>query len=86
MLGPLEARRSDGGDALPLGGLRQRAVLARLAVAGGDTVPVDRMVDDLWDGEPPPSAVNTLQSYVSNLRRELRTGESHVAYRCRQSP
>ncbi len=81
MLGPLEARRSDGGDALPLGGLRQRAVLARLAVAGGDTVPVERMVDDLWDGEPPPSAVNTLQSYVSNLRRELRTGDDVIVER-----
>jgi DNA-binding SARP family transcriptional activator len=81
VLGPLEARRSDGGAELPLGGLRQRAVLARLAVAGGDTVPVDRMVDDLWDGEPPPSAVNTLQSYVSNLRRELRTGDDLIVER-----
>lgn len=81
MLGPMEAHRSDGGEALPLGGLRQRAVLARLAVAGGDTVPVDRMVDDLWDGDPPPSAVNTLQSYVSNLRRELRTGDDVIVER-----
>lgn len=81
VLGPLQARRGDGGEELPLGGLRQRAVLARLAVAGGDTVPVDRMVDDLWDGAPPPSAVNTLQSYVSNLRRELRTGDDVVVER-----
>ncbi len=80
VLGPVEARR-DGGAALSLGGLRQRAVLARLAVADGDTVPVDRMVDDLWDGEPPPSAVNTLQSYVSNLRRELRTGDDVIIER-----
>ena len=81
VLGPLQARRDDDGEPIPLGGLRQRAVLARLAVAGGDTVPVDRMVDDLWDGEPPPSAVNTLQSYVSNLRRELRAGDDVVVER-----
>ena len=81
VLGPVEARRHDGGDALVLGGLRQRAVLARLAVAGGDIVPVDRMVDELWDGAPPPSAVNTLQSYVSNLRRELRTGDDAIVER-----
>jgi len=76
VLGPLAARRTDAED-LVLGGLRQRAVLARLAIAGGETVPVDRIVDDLWDGEPPPSGVSNLQSYVSNLRRILREGD-HV--------
>ncbi|HEX2577536.1 MAG TPA: BTAD domain-containing putative transcriptional regulator [Aquihabitans sp.] len=69
VLGPLRARR-DGAD-LVLGGRRQRSVLARLALARGETVGAERIVDDLWGGEPPRSASNTLQSYVSNLRRIL---------------
>ncbi len=69
VLGPLRARR-DGTD-VALGGRRQQAVLARLALAGGRTVAVDRLVDELWDGSPPPTAVPTLQSYISNLRRLL---------------
>ncbi|HRW37213.1 MAG TPA: BTAD domain-containing putative transcriptional regulator [Aquihabitans sp.] len=69
ILGPVEARRD--GVALPLGGRRQRSVLTRLALAAGAPVPIDRIIDDLWGGEPPASATNTLQSYVSNLRKAL---------------
>ncbi|WCO67022.1 BTAD domain-containing putative transcriptional regulator [Iamia majanohamensis] len=69
VLGPVRARR--GGEDLALGGPRQRAVLARLALAGGRSVVAERLVDELWDGDPPRSATNTLQSYVSNLRRAL---------------
>ena len=69
LLGPLRATRGD--QELMLGGRRQRAVLARLALAGGSVVGAERLVDELWAGEPPPSAANTLQSYVSNLRRIL---------------
>lgn len=65
----MRARRD--GTSIVLGGKRQRGVLARLAVAGGHVVPTDRVIDDLWAGEPPASAANTLQSYVSNLRRAL---------------
>jgi DNA-binding SARP family transcriptional activator len=60
-----------GGRPLDLGGLQRRAVLARLAVAGGDVVPTDRLVDDLWAGEPPPRALAGLQAHVSHLRRVL---------------
>jgi len=69
VLGPLRAR-GPGGE-VALGGRRQRAVLARLAIAGGEVVAAERVIDDLWDGDPPRSATNTLQSYVSNLRRVL---------------
>ena len=56
---------------MSLGGPRQRAVLARLALVVGQVVTVDRLVDDVWAGDPPATAVNTLQSYVSLLRRAL---------------
>ena len=69
LLGPIGAERD--GEPVSLGGPRQRAVLARLAIAGGEIVTVDRLVDDVWAGEPPATAVNTLQSYVSLLRRAL---------------
>ena len=54
LLGPLEA--TVDGTPVPLGGPRQRAVLARLAITGSDVVPLERLVDELWDGDPPASA------------------------------
>ncbi|MFC0450996.1 BTAD domain-containing putative transcriptional regulator [Rhodococcus jostii] len=76
VLGTLEAE--DEAGAVDLGGPRQRAVLALLLVARGAVVPVDRLVDDLWHGAPPPRAVGALQAYISNLRRAL---EPHRAPR-----
>lgn len=59
------------GEPVPLGGPRQRGVLALLVAARGQVVPVDRMVEDLWRGEAPSRALASLQAYVSNLRRLL---------------
>lgn len=70
ILGPVRAWVD--GEPAALGGQRQRAVLVRLALSGGDAVAVDRLIDDLWAGEPPPSATGTLQAYLSNLRKALR--------------
>src|SRR6478735_1921660 len=69
VLGTFEAEDESG--AVDLGGPRQRAVLALLLVAHGEVVPVDRLIDDLWHGAPPPRAVGALQAYISNLRRAL---------------
>src|SRR5918997_959107 len=69
VLGPFEAEV--GGRAGDLGGSRPRAVLARLLVGRGEVVPVDRLIEDLWRGEPPRRASASLQAYVSNLRRLL---------------
>ncbi|MFB9533487.1 BTAD domain-containing putative transcriptional regulator [Nonomuraea roseola] len=62
------------GESVPLGGPRQRGVLARLVAARGEVVSVDRMIEDLWRGEPPSRALASLQAYVSNLRRLLEPG------------
>src|SRR4051794_10905029 len=59
------------GVPLPLGGPRQRAVLARLLLTPGRVVPAATLVDDVWGGCPPPTAGKTLQKYVSELRKEL---------------
>src|ERR1700733_9887676 len=63
-----------GGVPVPLGGPRQRGVLALLVAARGQVVSVDRMVEDLWRGDPPSRALASLQAYVSNLRRLLEPG------------
>ncbi|MGC1285921.1 MAG: hypothetical protein WA895_23665, partial [Streptosporangiaceae bacterium] len=52
ILGPLEVRDADG-RSLPVGGARLRSLLIRLAIAGGDAVPVDRLAADLWPDEGP---------------------------------
>ncbi|MEU7842687.1 BTAD domain-containing putative transcriptional regulator [Micromonospora sp. NPDC049114] len=69
VLGPMWAMRN--GTPIELGAPRQRAVLARLVAGGGHVVSVDRLIEDLWSGDPPPRAQAALQVYVSNLRRAL---------------
>ncbi|QLY32393.1 BTAD domain-containing putative transcriptional regulator [Nocardia huaxiensis] len=48
-----------------------RAVLARLVAAGGYTTTADRLIDDLWEGNPPPTATSVLQVHIHNLRRVI---------------
>jgi DNA-binding SARP family transcriptional activator len=69
ILGPLEAVCD--GTQVRLGGPRQRALLALLATRAGTIVPRDRLIDELWGDEPPESALNVLQTYVSHLRKAL---------------
>jgi DNA-binding SARP family transcriptional activator len=71
VLGPVEAVRS--GRTLPLGGPRQRTLLALLLLEAGRPVTADRLVDELWHGQPPAEASITLPSYVSRLRAALGT-------------
>ncbi|MFB4314964.1 BTAD domain-containing putative transcriptional regulator [Actinomadura sp. 21ATH] len=74
LLGPVELRLD--GSPVPLPGLSQRIVLARLALAAGRAVPAGDLVDALWDGAPPDNATGNLHSYVSRLRR--RTGADAI--------
>jgi DNA-binding SARP family transcriptional activator len=69
VLGPVLAWGETGSE-LDLRGRRPRAVLARLVVARGRVVPVDRLVDDLWM-EPPAGAVGAVRTFVAALRRAL---------------
>src|SRR5215207_152092 len=62
----------DDGVSLRIGGPKERAVLARLAIDPGSWVSESRLVDALWPQDPPPSAHRTLQKYFSRLRRALR--------------
>lgn len=65
------ARAEVGGRPAEIRSRRERAVLARLVAADGHVVSTDRLIDDLWNGEPPPKALGGLQVHISNLRRIL---------------
>ncbi|MGH9278083.1 MAG: AfsR/SARP family transcriptional regulator, partial [Acidimicrobiales bacterium] len=77
ILGPLEV--SDGGCVLELGGVRQRVLLARLAVSANRVVPVDTLLDELWGSQPPAGARQALQAQASRLRKVLGDPERLVA-------
>jgi DNA-binding SARP family transcriptional activator len=72
VLGSLEV--VDRGREIPLGGAKQRAVLAILLLHAGEVVSVDRLVDELWGERPPDTATKTVQVYVSRLRKALGNG------------
>lgn len=59
-----------------LGGPKQRALLAALALHRGRAVSVDTLADLVWDGAPPPGVSGTLQGYVAGLRRALEPGRT----------
>lgn len=69
VLGPVSLEVD--GEQVKVAGTIRRALLARLALAHGDAVTVDRLIEDLWSGAPPKTAVGTIQTYVSQLRRHL---------------
>src|SRR2546426_3124445 len=56
---------------LPLGGSKQRMLLAVLLLHRNEVVSIDRLVEELWTGRPPATAVKVVQVYVSQLRKAL---------------
>ena len=69
VLGLVEVRID--GRALPLGGPKQRALLALLLLSGNEVVSRDRLIDALWGERAPASAAQSLDSYLSRLRTLL---------------
>lgn len=89
VLGPLDVI-DDGGRAVPLGGPKERRLLAALAVHLDQPVSEARLCDALWGDDLPATATKTLQSYVSRVRKALgadgdlrvESVESGYALRC----
>ena len=77
ILGPLEVSRA--GHGVPLGGPRQRAVLALLLLEAGRVVTMDRLAEGVWAGHPPEGWARTLQTYVFHLRQALEPGRARGA-------
>jgi DNA-binding SARP family transcriptional activator/ABC-type branched-subunit amino acid transport system substrate-binding protein len=67
ILGPVEARLD--GQAVNLGGARQRGVLALLLLNADAAVSSDRLIDELWGEDPPRDAGAALQAHISRLRK-----------------
>jgi DNA-binding SARP family transcriptional activator len=83
-LGPLELWHDQ--QQCDLGSLKERCVLAVLIHARGEPVPADTLMDRVWDGDPPPTAMATLHSYLSRLRGRLRRAVGDRARLERPSP
>ena len=64
-------RQTTTATLVPLGGAKQRALLAILLLHANEVVSADRLVDELWAGQPPESAVAALQVRISQLRKAL---------------
>ena len=77
ILGPLEVEH-DGG-LMPLSSPREQRLLATLLLSAGRIVPLDYLVDGVWNGTPPPSAKRQVQNRLSILRRRLDAGAPIVA-------
>ncbi len=73
VLGALQASRD--GEPLHLGGERQRALLALLLVHANELMSTERLIDQLFGGEPSDSAANALHVAISRLRRALQGGD-----------
>jgi DNA-binding SARP family transcriptional activator len=86
LLGPLEVRSE--GERLPLGGGKQRALLAVLLLHANEVVSSDRLIDLLWGQEAPDTAAKALQVHVSKLRKGLQSanGEDFGRVLKTQSP
>jgi ABC-type transport system substrate-binding protein/class 3 adenylate cyclase len=49
-------------------------LLTLLLLRRGELVPTDRLVEEIWHGAPPPTAVKSVQVYVSQLRKAIGEG------------
>ncbi|MHA7180125.1 BTAD domain-containing putative transcriptional regulator [Arthrobacter sp. MDB2-24] len=79
VLGPLSIRLGDTTlSANDLGGPKPRQVLEILLLSFGLAVSKTRIIDLLWNGNPPAVALPTLESYVSVLRRRLQPGSGRT--------
>ncbi|WP_433571056.1 BTAD domain-containing putative transcriptional regulator [Streptomyces sp. CA-251247] len=73
-LGPLSILTD--GRPIPIAAEKQRTVVAMLITHRGNAVPVSALLDEVWGGEPPQSAVPNLRTYVMQLRRLLQPVEA----------
>ncbi|GAA2866178.1 BTAD domain-containing putative transcriptional regulator [Streptosporangium fragile] len=78
VLGPVGVIAGDG-TVLDVGPYQQRVVLSLCILAAPRPVAPSRMIDALWGDEAPPGALNTVQAYISKLRRVFEPGRRRSA-------
>jgi DNA-binding SARP family transcriptional activator len=69
LLGALQV--ATGHDVVPVTGAIQSLVLVHLALHDGRIMPVERLIDRVWVGEPPPTAASALRTHITRLRHIL---------------
>jgi DNA-binding SARP family transcriptional activator/Tfp pilus assembly protein PilF len=69
LLGPVEVRDND--VPIKLGRRRERCLLGVLMLEAGTVVPLDRIVNLLWQDDPPAGAVRDVHTTVARLRASL---------------
>ncbi|SDM49242.1 BTAD domain-containing putative transcriptional regulator [Nonomuraea jiangxiensis] len=74
VLGPLEVSTDDG-TPVKVPEVKVRLLLADLLSHDGRSVPVDRLVEDLWGAAPPRDPAAVLRTKVAQLRRALESAE-----------
>jgi DNA-binding SARP family transcriptional activator/DNA-binding beta-propeller fold protein YncE len=87
LLGPFEVLEQ--GREVDVGGGRQQALLALLLLRRNEVVPIDELIEQLWDGAAPASARQVVQNYVLRLRKAVgadRVETQAGGYRLRVAP
>ena len=69
LLGPLEARID--GEALPLGGARQRSLLALLLLHANEPISRERLIEGVWGAKRPSTIGAALNVHLSKIRKVL---------------
>ena len=77
VLGTIEVGGAAAGPSPP--GAKERAILARLLLDHGRTVPTDALLDAAWEGVPRELAARSLAVRVANLRAYLEPGRDRGA-------
>lgn len=69
LLGTLKVQRD--GSRVDLGGLRQQRLLVTLLLDANRVVSADRLIEAMWEGEPPATARRQLHNAVASIRRSF---------------
>jgi DNA-binding SARP family transcriptional activator len=69
ILGPTEVRHD--GSPVTLRGAKPRQLLVLLAMRPNRPVLAEELIEELWEGDPPPSAATALRVHIGRLRQVL---------------
>ncbi|MEO7803682.1 MAG: BTAD domain-containing putative transcriptional regulator, partial [Actinomycetota bacterium] len=82
ILGTVEVVHED--RSVDLGPPLEKAILARLLIEAGRILSLDRLIEDLWEGEPPASANVSIRVRISKLRKALSASGTGTEIRTQQ--
>ncbi|QBI55511.1 AfsR/SARP family transcriptional regulator [Streptomonospora litoralis] len=78
LLGPAVRVMVDG-QAVDAGTLKERVILATLALTPGKVVPTGLIIDHVWHDAHPASVRSSLYAYITRIRNRIRAAGSGVA-------